>query len=80
MSVEGTDCAINETVPFTPMWFSNKFHGPAVWYEIGVSNGTVRIECANGPFLAGKFPYLKVFEKDLLQKLRDGETVIADNG
>lgn len=80
MSVDGTDCAINEPVPFIKMWFSNKFQGPALRYEAGVSNGTGRILWDNGPFPAGRFPDLKIFMKDILRKFPAGEAFIAKNG
>lgn len=35
-SVDGTDFPINESHPFSPKWFSYKFNGPGVRYEIGV--------------------------------------------
>lgn len=72
MSVDGTDCVINELVLFIPMWFSQKFHGSSVRYEIGVPNVTDRIVWVNGPLPADKFPDLMIFKKDLFQKLPDG--------
>lgn len=36
LTVDGTDCRINEPTPFSKKWYSVKFGGPAVKYEIGI--------------------------------------------
>jgi hypothetical protein len=43
ISVDGTDCPINEPWPFRPIWYSQKFNGPAVKYEVGVCIQTHRL-------------------------------------
>eukprot|EP00957_Ditylum_brightwellii_P210238 15364715-Ditylum_brightwellii.AAC.1 len=37
MSVDGTDCPINEPWSFEKKWYYQKFNGPAVKYEVGSS-------------------------------------------
>ena len=52
LTVDGTDVPVMEPWPFDSKWFSKKFNGPAVKYEVGVSiyNG---FTCwINGPFVA----------------------------
>ena len=33
MTVDGTDCIVNEPWPFDKKWFSKKFNGPGVKYD-----------------------------------------------
>lgn len=80
LSIDGTDCMVNEPMPFNKMWFSHKFRGPGLRYEVGVSNGSGRLVWANGPFPAGSFPDRKIFQLTLLNILFENETVIGDNG
>lgn len=80
VSVDGTDCQIMEPQPFSPMWYSHKFHGPGVRYEIGLSVETGRLVWANGPYMCGKYPDNSIFCQQMKQKLLDGEFVIGDAG
>eukprot|EP00171_Calliarthron_tuberculosum_P023094 IDg23094t1 len=36
VSVDGTDCQIAEPRPFNRGWYSHKFKGPGVRYEVGI--------------------------------------------
>ena len=56
VSVDGTDFMINEPSPFDPKWFSIKFKGPGVKYEIGLCIQTGEIVWVNGPFPCGRYP------------------------
>ena len=44
---------INEPTPFNQSWYSYKFHGASLRYEIGVSIETAIIIWANGPLPCG---------------------------
>ena len=44
ISLDGTDFRIQEPTPFDPKWFSHKFKGPGLRYEIGVKSDR-RIRC-----------------------------------
>jgi len=55
MTVDGTDCMIEEPVPFSPKWYSHKFHGPGVRYKIGAGVQTGWIVWVNGPFPCGEW-------------------------
>ena len=37
VSVDGTDFRIPQQSPFSSAWFSHKFNGPGLRYEVGVS-------------------------------------------
>lgn len=63
------------------MWYSHKFNGPGVAYEVAVSLETSKIVWINGPFKAGESD-LSIFRKPngLKEKLPPGMLVVADNG
>ena len=50
MSINGTDCHVMEPQPFNEKWYSHKFKGPGIRYEVGVA--------LNGPivWIHGRFP------------------------
>ena len=79
MTVDGTDYSINQPAPFSKHWYSHKFNGPAVKYEIGVSIQMGHIVWINGPF-PGKWHDVTIFQRDLKGKLGAGELVEADAG
>lgn len=79
VSVDGTDCGINEPGVFNPDWYSHKFHGPGVRYEIGIST-TGSIVWVNGPFKCGTYPDIKIFTEGMYNCLATDEFVIADRG
>jgi len=39
-SVDGTDCQIQEPLLFNAKWYSHKFKGPGLRYEVGVCIST----------------------------------------
>ncbi len=78
--VHGTDCKIYEPVSFDPKWFSHKFKGPGLRYEVAISIQGGDIVWVHGPFPCGKYPDLKIFQAGLKDKLLPGENVIADSG
>lgn len=80
VSVDGTDFRIHEPTPFSPRWYSHKFHGPGLRYEVGVSVATGDIVWAHGPFPCGEFSDVRIFRLGMKQHLGNGELVIADGG
>jgi DDE superfamily endonuclease len=82
MSVDGTHCRINEPRK-TPSakWYSHKFKGPGLTYEIGVGLFESKIVWINGPFPAGESD-LHVYQKmgGLKYNIPENKWVIADNG
>ncbi|CAB9496793.1 expressed unknown protein [Seminavis robusta] len=80
ITVDGTDCPINQPTPFCKSWFSHKFEGPGLRYEVGVCIQTGDIVWINGPFRCGAWPDLKIFKRDLVHQLAPHEFVEADGG
>ena len=80
MSIDGTDCRINEPTPFDRKWYSHKFRSAGVRYEIGVALRRSEIVWVNGPFPCGRNPDLVIFRNGLKARLRAGERVLADKG
>jgi DDE superfamily endonuclease len=79
MSVDGTDCPTMESWPFDPKWYSHKFNGPGVKYEVGVCIKTGYIVWINGPFVASTSD-ATIFKNTLSGLLADDEGVEVDKG
>ena len=62
------------------MWYSHKFNGPALRYEVAVCIQTGWIVWTGGPFPAGDFPDLEIYRLDLKERLCEHERVEADEG
>jgi hypothetical protein len=77
--VDGTDCKIGEPTDWDKTWFSHKFKGPAVKYEVAVCIEKGHIVWTNGPF-RGSVNDLKIFKSDLANRVPPGKIVIADKG
>ena len=80
ISIDGTDCCICEQYPFDGKWFSHKFKGPGLRYELAVCILTGQIVWIFGGFPCGEFPDLKIFRLGLLDIIDHDERVIADGG
>ena len=80
ISVDGTDCRIEEPSPFSTAWYSHKFNGPGVRYEVAVSIHNGYVMWANGPYTCGRFPDQNIFNLGLSKMLGNKERVIADSG
>lgn len=82
MTVDGTHCPISEprTQPSAD-WYSHKFHGPGLGYEIGLSIFKNQVIWLNGPVKAGE-PDMNIFRLPggLKEKIPVGKRVIADKG
>ena len=79
ISIDGTDCPVMEPWPFDGRWYSKKFNGPGVKYEIGVCIATGHIVWVNGPFEASKNDSA-IFNDTLDSLLCDDEGVEVDQG
>ena len=55
VTVDGTDFRIQEPIPFNRRWYSKKFNGPALRYEVGISINTGYIVWFNGPLVCLKY-------------------------
>lgn len=80
VTVDGVDFQIPEPIPFSSEWYSHKFCGPGLRYEIAIAINTGDIVWFNGPFPAGSFPDIKIFRNKLKLQLGPGEKIIADRG
>ena len=69
ISVDGTDCRICEPSPFSSKWYSHKFNGPGLRYEVAVSISTGHLVWAYGPFPCGSHPDISIFKLRLAEKL-----------
>jgi hypothetical protein len=80
VTLDGTDFAIQEPSPFNPGWYSHKFKGPGLRYELGVAIATGWIVWINGPFPCGSWPDLKIARHGIQLYMDPGEKYIADGG
>ena len=80
MSVDGTDFKICNQTPFSRKWYSHKFNGAGLRYEVALNIQTGHIVWTNGPFPPGQCSDLGIFLQDLRGKLAPGERVEADLG
>jgi hypothetical protein len=80
ISVDGTDCMIVEPTEFSGRWYSHKFRGPGLRYEVGLCIQTGWVVWRNGPYPCGAFPDLKIARDKLVHNLQYGEKYIADRG
>jgi DDE superfamily endonuclease len=79
LSVDGTDCPIQEPQPFHPKYYSHKFAGPGLKYELGICIITGWACWFNGPFPCGN-PDINIARVGLVQQLEPNEMVLADGG
>lgn len=80
VSVDGTDFKICEPSPFQTKWYSHKFNGPGLRYEVGICIGTGHIVWVHGPFPCGRYSDLSIFRLGMKESLLSGEKVVADGG
>jgi hypothetical protein len=80
ISVDGTDCPIEELYPFDKGIFSEKLNGPGYKYEVGVCISTADIVWVNGPFKAGRADKTIFQEDGLRDALCNDKCVEADAG
>jgi hypothetical protein len=80
VSVDGTDFRIFNIKPFWTGWFSHKFKGPGLRYEVALNIMTGDIVWINGPFPCGRYPDITIFRSALMHELQPGEKVEADLG
>ena len=80
VSVDGTDYKITEPKPFNPGWYSHKFKGPGLRYEIAIAIHTGYIVWVHGPFPCGQYSDRRIVRLALHGALLPGEQYIADSG
>ena len=80
MTVDGTDFKIYEPIPFDPKWYSHKFKGPGIRYEIAICIKTGYIVWINGPFPAGEYDDKKIASLWLDKAIESWEKYLCDGG
>jgi len=80
VTVDGTDFRTERQTGQGKSWYSHKFHGPGLRYEVGVSILDGNIVWLNGPFPCGDWPDITIFRLSLMKFLDYGERVEADDG
>ena len=80
MSVDGTDCQINQPTQFWRGWYSHKFKKAGLRYEVAVALRRSEIVWINGPFPCGRYPDITIYRNGLKNHLQNGERVMADKG
>ena len=80
VTVDGTDFKIRQPAPFSTRWYSQKFHGPGLRYEVAVSIQRGEIVWINGPFPPGEWNDISIFRRNIMGMLGSDERVEADWG
>ena len=80
VSLDGTDFRINEPTPFDKKWYSHKFRGPGLRYEIGLCIRTGHIVWAHGGLPCGEWPDLRLARNAYVEFVKPGEFTMADKG
>lgn len=78
VSLDALDIKILEPTPFDARWFSHKFHGPGLKYEIGLNIRNGDIVWAFGGYPCGEFPDLCLAREAFVLALNDNERAMAD--
>ncbi len=66
--------------PFNPKWYSHKFHGPGLRYELAICIRTGDIVWAYCGLPCGEWSDLRLARDVFIFGLREGEKAIADRG
>lgn len=80
VSVDVTDFQVLNYLPFCKRWFSHKFRGPGVRYEVALNIRTGDIVWIYGPSPCGSHSDLVIFREAMKTELDKGEHVEADDG
>lgn len=62
------------------MWYSHKFNGPGMRYEVGICIATGWIVWIHGPFPCGAWPDLRIARDALIYSLDEYEYYLGDGG
>lgn len=80
MSVDGTDCPVQELSKFNPAYYIHKLHRAGLRYKLAVGLYAPRIVWVNGPYLCGSYPDVLIFRLKLRDNLLAEESVLTDGG
>lgn len=79
-SLDGVDFPILEPSPFNTGWYSHKFKGAGLRYEIGLNIRTGHIVWANGGYPCGIYSDLLLARESYIFSVGAGERTMADKG
>jgi hypothetical protein len=79
LTLDCTDCKINEPFPFSTKWLSVKFRGPGMKYEVAIAIYSNNICWGNGPF-HGSRNESRIFREGLGLEIPGDEPVEVDAG
>jgi len=80
VSIDCVDFRIQEPTEFDVKWWSHKFNGPGLRYEIGLNINNGYIVWAYGGYPCGRYPDLRLARQHYINFVDDEEKTIADNG
>ena len=69
-----------EPTEFDPKWWSHKFNGPGLRYEIRICIRTGDIVWAHGGMPCGEWPDLRIARNAIIGAIGPREMIIADRG
>lgn len=78
-SVHGTNCRIAILTRFYSKWFSHRFKGTGLRYEIGISYHDRNIVWLHGPLTCELWPIIKCFIEKMFDLLVDNEKFVVNN-
>lgn len=78
--MDGVDFKIFEQTPFNRKWFSHKFKGPGLRYEIALCIRTGNIVWKFGGYPCGEYPDMKLAREAYIFSVLPGELTMADKG
>ena len=71
---------IQEPMPFSREWWSHKFNGAGLRYEVAICIQTGDIVWVNGPYPPARHQDISIFRHLLKGMLGEHEKVVADSG
>lgn len=80
VSLDGVDFEINEPIPFDRKWFSHKFRGAGLRYEMGICIRSGHIIWINGPYPCGEYNDLQIARDIYVHLINKNELTLADKG
>ena len=69
-----------EPTEFHPKWWSHKFNGPGLRYEVALCIRTGEIVWVNGGLPCGEWPDLRLARNAFIDFLQPGKKALADAG
>ncbi|KAF0702403.1 hypothetical protein AaE_015956 [Aphanomyces astaci] len=80
VSLDGTDCPVQEPFPFDPSWWSHKLNRAGIRYEVGICIRTGHIVWVNGGKPCGQWSDLALARDAYVLAVNEGEMTLADKG